>query len=72
MNKLKAAETHHPVTNKFATKVMYVKLTSKELLETTLEADDICLGSSSGGGKAFPECRCKLFVAPIICWTLLL
>ena len=71
VNTLIAAETFHPVTQ-FTTKVIYLKLTSTELFEISLEVDDMCLGSSSVGGKTHPERRCKLFVAPIICWTLLL
>lgn len=51
---------------------MFIKLTSEGLLDTNLVADDICLASSTGGGKTLPERRCKLFVAPMICRTLLL
>jgi hypothetical protein len=50
------------------------RLTFEEALASSLAVDDMFLlvDSSAEGGKTFPERRCKLFVAPTICCTLLL
>ena len=57
-----------------------MSLESWDLTELTLEgtfaiglAEELSLQkSSSGGGSMLPERWCRMFVAPVICWTLLL